>query len=164
MSDTTTTRYDQVLDEETLLLLGDAALMPSAEARPTGALRKRVMERLDQYVADTSQDFCTVRSEQGRWIQVGPKICKKLLFHQAHTGAESFLLRAEPGAQIPSHFHEHDEHCIVLEGELVFENGVHLKAGDYHFAPAGTEHGIGRCPGPALVYVQTGPGVFHPEP
>lgn len=162
MSKTTTTRYDEVLDEQTLRFLSETPAVVNTAPEQMQTLRDRVMQRVDADTAKASQAFHTVRHHDGAWIEIAPKIHKKVLLANPETGAETYLLRAEPGAEAPPHMHEHDEHCLVLEGEMAFDNGVHLKAGDYHFAPAGSEHGIARTDVGVLVYIQTGQQGFQP--
>jgi len=166
MSKTTIKNYDEVLDEKTLQLLGDAPAVLNATPEQMQGLRDRVMQRVNDDTTDdtgnAAQSFLTVRNHDGAWIEIAPKLMKKVLRANLETGDEAYLLRAEPGAEAPSHLHEYDEHCLVLEGELTFDNGIHLKEGDYHFAAAGSEHGIARTNVGVLVYVQTGPESFHP--
>lgn len=163
MSKTTTTKYDDVLDEQTLHLLGEAPAVLNAAPEPMQKLRDRVMQRVDDDTTNAAQSFLTVRDHDGAWIEITPKIRKKVLYLNPETGTESYLLKAEPGAEAPPHVHAHDEHCLVLEGEVVFGEGIHLKAGDYHFAPAGSEHGIARTDVGVLVYIQTGVQGFQPS-
>ena len=153
-SNTNTTNYEDVLDEQTLQLLGDAPAVLDTAPERMRHLHDRVMQRVDDDIANATQPFVTVRSDGGQWIEIAPKIKKKVLYANPETGTEAFLLRAEPGAEAPSHVHEHDEHCLVLEGELSFDD-IYLKAGDFHFAPAGSEHGIARTDVGVLVYIQT---------
>ena len=58
----------------------------------------------------------------------------------ASNGEATLLYRASAGAQVPSHGHQRDEECLMIEGE-VFLDDVLLCAGDYQLAPAGTAHG-----------------------
>lgn len=164
MSKTITTKYDEALDEQTLQLLGEAPAVLNTAPEQMQNLRDRVMQRVDDDIANAAQSFITVRDQEGAWIEIAPKIKKKLLYLNPETGTESYLLKAEPGAETPAHFHEHDEHCVVLDGELTFGDGIHLEAGDYHFAPKGSEHGMARTDVGALVYIQTrqqgAPAVF----
>ena len=155
MNNTTSTKYDEALDEQTLQLLSDAPAVLNTAPEQAQALRDRVMQRIDDDISDAAQSFLTVRNHDGAWIEIAPKIKKKILFINTKTSTESYLLKAEPGAEAPSHIHEYDEHCLVLEGELTFDN-IHLQAGDYHFAPAGSEHSIAHTNVGALVYIQTG--------
>ena len=155
MSNTISTKYDEVLDEQTLRLLSDAPAVSNISPGQAQTLRDRVMRRIDDDISNAAQSFLTVRNHDGTWIEIAPKIKKKILFLNTKTSTESYLLKAEPGAEAPSHIHEYDEHCLVLEGELTFDD-IHLWAGDYHFAPAGSTHGIARTDVGALVYIQTG--------
>lgn len=155
MSKSTTTKPDEILDERTLRLLGEAPAVSDTSLARMRRLRDRVMRRIDDDIVNASQSFFTVRNHDGAWIEIAPKIKKKVLFENPETGTEAYLLRAEPGAEAPAHVHEHDEHCLVLEGELTFGDGIHLEAGDYHFAPAGSEHGIARTDTGVLVYIQS---------
>lgn len=155
MSKTTKPKYDDALDEQTLLLLGEAPASLDVSPERMQRLRDRVMQRVDEDIANASQSFLTVRADDGPWIEIAPNVKKKVLFANPETGTESYLLKAEPGADTPPHLHEHDEHCLVLEGELTFGEGTHLRAGDYHFAPRGSEHGIARTELGVLVYIQT---------
>ena len=154
INNTTSTKYDEVLDEQTLQLLSGAPAILNTAPEQAQSLRDRVMQRIDDDISNASQSFLTVRNHDGAWIEIVPKIKKKILFTNAETNTESYLLKAEPGVEAPSHFHEYDEHCLVLEGELTFDD-IHLQAGDYHFAPVGSEHGITRTDVGALIYIQT---------
>jgi quercetin dioxygenase-like cupin family protein len=49
------------------------------------------------------------------------------------------LVRALPGASLPRHRHSQEEEFIVLEGEC-YIGTHHLRAGDAHFAAAGSWH------------------------
>ena len=157
MSKKTLTKYDDVLDEETLRLLGDAPAPLDVSPERMQRLRDRIMQGIDDDIAQASQAFLTVRSDDGDWVKIAPKISKKVLYANPETGAESYLLKADPGAEAPPHTHEHDEHCVVLEGAFTFGEGTYLKAGDYHFAPRGSEHGIACTDIGVLVYIQTAP-------
>ena len=159
MSNKTIVKYDEVLDEQTLRLLGDAPAPLDVSPERMQRLRNRVMQGVDDDMAQASQAFLTVRSDDGSWVEIAPKISKKVLYANPETGAESYLLKAEPGAEAPPHVHEHDEHCVVLEGEFTYGEGIYLKAGDYHFAPRGSEHGIACTDIGVLVYIQTAPQV-----
>jgi quercetin dioxygenase-like cupin family protein len=53
--------------------------------------------------------------------------------------AATVLIRALPGARLAAHRHSKEELLIVLEGEC--HTGTHpLRAGDIHFAGAGSWH------------------------
>ena len=155
MSKATETSYDDVLDEGTLQLLGDAPAVLDIPPEQMQRLRDRVMQRVADEGANASQSFITVRADAGPWIQLAPGIVKKVLFSDPETGTESYLLKAEPGTQAPPHDHTQDEHCLVLEGEVTYGDRIHLRAGDYHFAPGGSKHSTARTETGVLVYIQT---------
>ena len=155
MSNTTKSTYDDVLDEQTLQLLSESPRVLEASPDRMQGLRDRVMQRIDDDIANTRQTFVTIRADEGPWIELAPGIKKKVLFANAETGTETYLLKAEAGAEAPPHDHAHDEHCLVLEGEVTFGDSIHLRAGDYHFAPCGSEHSTARTDVGVLVYIQT---------
>jgi quercetin dioxygenase-like cupin family protein len=60
--------------------------------------------------------------------------------YDLESGVGTFLLRMARGARSLPHDHTHGEEFLVLEGELVDNDGTVFKAGDYvNFAP-GTRH------------------------
>jgi len=155
MSKTTITEHNDILDEVTLQLMGESPAVLAAKPDQMQQLRDRVMRRVDDDIVNTEQSFVTVRASDGAWVDLAPKIKKKILFINPETGTEAYLLRAEPGAEASPHVHTHDEHCLVLEGEITFGDGIHLCQGDYHFAPGGSKHGVARTDIGVLVYIQT---------
>lgn len=156
MVKSTDTENNTVLDEQTLRLLSESPAVSETSPKLMKGLRERVMQRVDDDIADGAKAFVTIHADDGPWIELAPKLKKKVLYVNPETGTESYLLKAEPGAEAPPHYHEHDEHCLVLEGEVTYDNGVHLRKGDYHFAASGSEHGIARTGCGVLVYIQTG--------
>ena len=90
-----------------------------------------------------------VRAGEGGWSLWLDRIWRKDL----STGAPSiYLLRCEPGAVLPPHGHERDEHVFVLEGAFVVDDVV-VRAGDYQFAAAESDHAEHRSPDGCLVLV-----------
>ncbi|MEX2648069.1 MAG: cupin domain-containing protein [Alphaproteobacteria bacterium] len=62
------------------------------------------------------------------------------LSYDRERGEGTFLLRMEPGARSVPHEHSHGEQFLMLEGELVDNDGTVFRAGDFvAFAP-GTRH------------------------
>ena len=140
-------RPDDPLDPTTLRLLGDA---PAAAPGAPAALRATVLAR----VAADAATLLTVREADGDWTDLLPGIRRKLLFSDPESGTETFLLRAEPGATLPPHDHDHDEHCLVLEGDVGYGETIRLRSGDYHLARRGSEHAVAHTETGALVYIQ----------
>ena len=152
--------YKEILDEETLQLLGSAPAGLEIDSGQMQRLRDRVMLRVDQDTADLPQPFITIRSAEGDWLQLGSGIKKKILFSNPDDGTESYLLQVEPGVTIPTHFHELNEHCLVLEGDVSFGD-LHLAAGDFHFAARGSQHDTLRTETGVLLYIQMAQQGLH---
>jgi anti-sigma factor ChrR (cupin superfamily) len=52
----------------------------------------------------------------------------------------TMLLKGEPGTRYPAHRHSGPEECYVISGSLNVEGRV-LRAGDFHHAEGGSDHG-----------------------
>lgn len=154
MNKTIDPEFEQVLDNETLEQLGDALQPVALSDDRRHALRARIMQRIDAEATQPSELFVTIRSDEGDWEEIAPKIHRKVLHFNPDTGVESYLLRAEAGAEAPPHRHDHDELCLVLEGEVDFDD-VHLEAGDYHFAARGSRHSAAHTQTGAVLFIQT---------
>jgi quercetin dioxygenase-like cupin family protein len=123
----------------------EAALFAQlAEALPPGELsdqqRERLRERVRRSVAGVPPAGpTTVHAHQGEWIALTPLVELKVLRVDARAGNQTVMVRAKPGGKMPRHRHGHDEEFIVLEGECRIGD-LQLRAGDAHFAPAGSWH------------------------
>jgi len=115
-------------------------------------LRSKVMDRVAQEKRNASGQFVTMKADEG-WFELAPKIEKKILHVDREAGIESYLLRVQPGAKGPAHKHSRNELCVVLEGEL-YLGDIHLKVGDFHMAPAGSNHGEAYSEKGTLVFQQ----------
>jgi quercetin dioxygenase-like cupin family protein len=123
---------------EAAIVVQLATALPSVElpAQQRERMRRRVMQSIpDSLPAGTT----TVRAADGEWNAVSPLVKVKVLRVDARAGNQTVLVRAEPGGSMPRHQHRHDEEFIVLEGECRIGN-LRLRAGDAHFAPAGSWH------------------------
>ena len=145
---------EQVLDRDTLELLGGATARAEQPAQRMAQLRDRVLRRVDEEPT-LSTPYVTIRGDEGAWIEVAPLMTKKILNVNHATGIESYLLRLLPGAAPERHQHDQDELCIVLEGDVSFDD-IHLKAGDYHYAQKGSWHGRASTAHGALLFLQSG--------
>ena len=95
----------------------------------------------------------TIRADEGDWQQLFAGVYKKALLVDEAEGAESFLLRIEPGAVCPAHSHTKTEECLVLEGEMIIGT-ARFAAGDYHAAPPKVAHLPITSEVGALLYVR----------
>lgn len=127
----------------------EAMLEALAPVTPPAALRARVLARVAQ--TGSVLDFRTLRDTEG-WRVLAPGLEYKLLAYNEQTDNKSFLLRAAPGSEFPAHAHAGDEECIVLEGEFSMGD-LTLHAGDFHFAPRGSDHPNAYTRSGALVYL-----------
>jgi quercetin dioxygenase-like cupin family protein len=114
-----------------------ATALPSVEV--PARQRERMRQRLMESVADLPAGTTTVRAAGGEWIALSALVKLKVLRVDARAGNQTVMVRAEPGGSMPRHQHRHDEEFIVLEGECRIGK-LHLRAGDAHFAPAGSWH------------------------
>ena len=142
-----------VLDNETLQLLDNAIKPVELSAQRKEALFDRILDRIDQIPSQQPDLLLTIRQNQGNWIQIAPKVEKKQLYVDLDRGIENYLLRFQPGAEVPAHDHQEDEICLVLEGSVSFSD-VHLNAGDHHVARKGSRHGHVISKTGALLYLQ----------
>jgi quercetin dioxygenase-like cupin family protein len=83
------------------------------------------------------QDLLTVAADEGVWVSWAAGIDAKLL--ATDQGAESYIVRLAAGAVLPAHTHPDEEESLVLSGSLTVGE-VTLQAGDFHLAPAGSQH------------------------
>jgi anti-sigma factor ChrR (cupin superfamily) len=92
----------------------------------------------------------TVRANEGRWEPLCPGVERKMLWHDREKGRITFLIRAQPGAEFPSHQHDDDEEAYLLSGDLAVDDLV-LGAGDYHLARPGVHHPVARTKGGCML-------------
>jgi quercetin dioxygenase-like cupin family protein len=139
-------------DDPVYAEIGEALRPVEPPPDRAAALRARVLDRIRQEGRTQAMDFKTIRSEEG-WFQLAPKIQKKVLYVDREAGTEAYLLRVEPGAEAPPHSHARDELCVVLEGEVAFDD-LRLRAGDFHMAMGGSTHSAARSETGAVIYIQ----------
>jgi quercetin dioxygenase-like cupin family protein len=136
---------DAVLIETLLITQVEVLPEPDRAAR----LRARVMGRIR--TERMPRGYLTIRSEEGEWTRLGPKVEMKLL--REDPTSRSFLLRLYPGAVLPAHDHPLEEECLVLEGEVELGE-ITVRTGDYHLVPRGVPHGVMRSPKGGLLYLR----------
>ncbi len=138
-----------IIDDEIMASLLDAA--PSAA--PPHALRAKMLARIHNNPT-SMKDLITLRSDEGKWIQMRPGIEVKLLFQDKNSKSRSLLMRVHAGATFPAHEHDGVEECLVLEGEFNMGDLI-LRAGDYHLAPQGAAHADLSSRTGALLFFRT---------
>jgi anti-sigma factor RsiW len=124
--------------------LGTIAAALPAEPPPAD-LKAKLNRRLD---SEALPDGFVRRAADADWTQIGPGLHCRMLKHDER-GVGSALFRLAAGAVIPPEFHEHDEECLVIEGDLIVDN-LHLAAGDYCCVRKSGRHGIITSQGGAV--------------
>ena len=137
---------DEVMGE---LLTSVSPVMP--EKTRADSLRKQVLSQINP-ADQAGLGLLTVRAEEGKWVNIGPKVDMKVLQDDGEN--RSLLFRLHPGARLPGHTHPADEVCIMLEGEG-YIGGTFLRAGDYHFAPQGLPHRESYSETGAVLFIRT---------
>ena len=112
-----------------------AAALP--EQQPPADLKAKLNRQLD---LDALPDGFVRRAVDAEWSEVRPGLHRRMLKHDER-GVGSALFRIEAGAVIPPEFHDHDEECLVIDGDLIVDN-LRFVAGDYCCVRAGGRHGI----------------------
>ena len=137
-------------------------LPPELTAQLAADLREQALGPMDRFMLKqrllnrVRSDACgtpstTVRNRDEGWKPLMPKVQIRVLRRDAET--MSYLLRLEPGAEVPSHPHPIDEECMVLEGELQIGE-LSLGAGDFHLAHRGVPHGVLSSRTGATIYLR----------
>ena len=60
--------------------------------------------------------------------------------YDSKIGKGWYVIRLEPGAETLVHVHDVYEEFLILEGNLIEDDGTILKAGDFVTYPKGTRH------------------------
>ena len=88
-------------------------------------------------VKELGSQGLTVLDSQTPWIDFAPGIQRRVLWERG--GQAALLYCAQAGAQVPVHSHDHDEECLIVEGELFLDDWL-MQFGDYQLAPSGSRH------------------------
>ncbi len=123
----------------------DAALAASVDPVPPPAITRA---RILAAVRDLPHDSVTLHAAEGQWLPFRvPGVEAKVLCTDSGRKTTTFLLRLPPETRMGAHDHHGNEECYVVSGTVNL-GAVHITAGDFHRAGAGTRHGE--------VYTQTG--------
>jgi quercetin dioxygenase-like cupin family protein len=83
----------------------------------------------------------TMWAAEAAWIETGlPGIRARVLAVDQERSLVTLVVRAEPGAVYPSHKHHGPEECYVISGSVEIDGRI-LRAGDFHHADEGSDHG-----------------------
>jgi quercetin dioxygenase-like cupin family protein len=121
----------------------------SGEVAPSPRVWEAIKARLAEPAAPV-----TVRDAAGSWETISPGVAVKVLHRDAAAKRRSILVRLDPGAEYTAHEHHADKECMMISGDFSFDDGLELRAGDYHMMPAGRPHAVSRSRGGALLFVR----------
>ena len=62
------------------------------------------------------------------------------LSHDDETGQGAYMIKMEPGAETIRHVHKRREEYLIIEGDLIEDDGTILGPGDYVIYQPGSEH------------------------
>jgi quercetin dioxygenase-like cupin family protein len=83
------------------------------------------------------QESETIISTEGGWVEIQAGVSQKVLWSDGIVASSFF--RLDPGTSMAGHDHPLDEECMMLSGEI-FLGDILLQTGDFHMAPAGSQH------------------------
>lgn len=136
----------KMLEKVLLENVAPIAMAPERQA----AVRVRILNHI-RPVAPAS--FINMRSADGSWEPLNPKVDIKRLYADGNMSA--FLLRFQAGGRIDAHSHAHIEECLVLEGEIYLDDTV-FRPGEYQIAGAGSRHAQVYSASGCLMFVRRG--------
>lgn len=128
-------------------------LLDAPEVEPPADMFDRIkaaIAAIPKAEAATLAGSRTVRAGEGKWEPLCPGIERKMLWHDRARKRITFLIRAQAGAEFPSHHHDDDEEAYLLSGDLAFDDLV-LGPGDYHLARPGLKHPVARTRGGCML-------------
>jgi quercetin dioxygenase-like cupin family protein len=116
------------------------------ERRPAPELKQRLMDRIAHEPATGFEEpeagVFVLRAGRGRWRKSPFEgVSYQILYNDEKTGNVTSLLRLEAGAKYPAHHHAGAEQCWVIQGKVRI-GSIEIKAGDFEYATAETDHGM----------------------
>jgi putative transcriptional regulator len=121
--------HEFAFDADEIMRIAD--LQPGPDATPSASLPTSPAEQ--EYLPDALRAFLQQNHQEIRWSYLGPKLRKCMLWKGAD-GTKLWMLKAEEGAEIPTHTHTGYELTLVLKGSFSdqsdkFERG-HVQEAD----------------------------------
>lgn len=107
-------------------------------APPAPSLKNRLLARVAQF--EQLKPLADVRRNEEHWVSAGmPGVDIKPLFEENGTGRSTYMVRMQPGVRFPAHYHHDAEQCLVLKGDLCWDDLVY-EEGDFIVMGKGTQH------------------------
>lgn len=100
---------------------------------------------------DSMESLRTISVASRQWSPYSPGVEVCTLYDDGQR--RSALLKMSPGSFLFPHKHQQVEESIVLEGSAIIGADTAIRAGDYQFAEAGSEHPIISSPEGCIVLV-----------
>ena len=149
MKETDPTNHSRL--DPTLRRALDARVPASDDAGLIARVKARVLRAIGQ-----QRPFDTTRAGEGAWVTIRTGVERRILC--ASIPGQPSLWRLAPGTSVEAHFHDRDEECLVLEGNLLIGDDLLLQPGDFHLARAGSTHESVCTSTGALLYLRGAPG------
>lgn len=132
------TRTDEALEQFVFESLGAAVQPASLDTAALNRMRARILQSVQPPVPPPAGTATFSPAADG-WTDPAPNVRMKWLRKDEVEGVQELLVRLGPGAVVPEHSHNKEEHMVILDGELHL--GSHLlRQGDVHIAPPGSWH------------------------
>lgn len=133
------------------LSLRDYHITPAGRVMPTLSCEEDslIFLRESEQSSGQAEPPLTVLDAQAGWPDFAPGIKRRVLWQEG--GQAAMLYYAQAGAAVPQHRHDHDEECLMLQGNF-FLDELLLQPGDYQLAPAGTGHRISETDTGVVIY------------
>ncbi len=154
------------LPESDLVRLAEAIRPQWPEPERAAHMKARVFENIRgiALVAPPLPEpsaLYTLRLDERQWRQISRGVEMCTLREDEHS--RSILLRMQPDSFLLPHRHAMSEESLILEGDALIGEDIHLTAGDYHFSPTGALHPLLQSPKGCVVFVR-GEKKFRPRP
>jgi len=142
--------YEDYLTPDDIILMSESIKPNSLDLKIKNSLKERVMNKVIATCPEGGQSSYAAQLE---WIRITDKLEVKVLTQDHENKVQTAYWRLEAGAVVPGHYHNHDEDCLVIEGDICF--GDHqLFAGDFHSMKKGSTHPDMTTTHGALLYLK----------
>lgn len=149
-SNTESEKYEDILDLEDIKMMSEGVMPSVLDSNKKNSLKERVMNRI---LAPCPVGGETSYSAKQEWLRITDKLEVKVLTQDPIKKVQTAYWRLAAGAIVPGHYHNSDEDCLVLDGDISF--GDHfLGKGDFHQMKKGTTHPDMTTKNGALLYLK----------
>ncbi len=143
-------QYEQILNRADIQSLASSIEPAAIDLKTKSSIKERVMNRI---MAPCPVGGESSFAKQLDWVKITDNLDVKVLTQDLENKVQTAYWRLKPGAIVPGHYHNADEDCLVLEGDIQF--GDHkLFAGDFHSMKKGTTHPDMITTNGALLYLK----------